>query len=275
MLRLDLLLLDNKLWHDDMPRVTAGRGRDADRAAPGRPRVANAWGTLAIEKFARAFESVPVTGNDHGVARGGLAEARLGARSERRKLWTFHGRRRRADLHVDHIRHRKSVGADSGARRDSAQGAVLERLPDHANAQRRWMNRIAGGWRHGDLVRVHLKIDAQSDMTWVVVNDPIPAGASHLGTGLRRDSAIATARRKRDDARHGVNNDSSGPTSSSGPSTPFAPTTTTFRRATSRSSTRSGSTRPACFRCRRRGSRRCTSPRCSARFPTRRSMSRQ
>src|SRR6202008_642008 len=29
-------------------------------------------------------------------------------------------------------------------------------------------------------------------MTWVVLNDPLPAGASHLGTGLRRDSAIAT-----------------------------------------------------------------------------------
>jgi uncharacterized protein YfaS (alpha-2-macroglobulin family) len=29
-------------------------------------------------------------------------------------------------------------------------------------------------------------------MTWVVVNDPIPAGASHLGTGLGGDSLIAT-----------------------------------------------------------------------------------
>ncbi len=51
----------------------------------------------------------------------------------------------------------------------------------------------SGGWRRGDIVRVHLKIEAQTDMTWVVVNDPLPAGASHLGTGLRRDSAIATA----------------------------------------------------------------------------------
>ena len=30
-------------------------------------------------------------------------------------------------------------------------------------------------------------------MTWVVVDDPIPAGASHLGTGLARDSQIGTA----------------------------------------------------------------------------------
>ena len=30
-------------------------------------------------------------------------------------------------------------------------------------------------------------------MTWVAVNDPIPAGATILGSGLGRDSAIATA----------------------------------------------------------------------------------
>ena len=42
-------------------------------------------------------------------------------------------------------------------------------------------------------MRVHLKIEAQSDMTWVVIDDPIPAGASHLGSGLARDSSIATA----------------------------------------------------------------------------------
>ena len=50
-----------------------------------------------------------------------------------------------------------------------------------------------GGWRVGDIVRVHLKIQAQTDMAWVVIDDPLPAGASHLGTGLLRDSAIATA----------------------------------------------------------------------------------
>ena len=35
-------------------------------------------------------------------------------------------------------------------------------------------------------------------MTWVVVSDPIPAGASHLGTGLGRDSQIAVQGEKRE-----------------------------------------------------------------------------
>ena len=47
-------------------------------------------------------------------------------------------------------------------------------------------------WSRGDVVRVRLEIDAQSDMTWVVVSDPIPGGATILGGGLGRDSQIAT-----------------------------------------------------------------------------------
>jgi uncharacterized protein YfaS (alpha-2-macroglobulin family) len=45
--------------------------------------------------------------------------------------------------------------------------------------------RAAGRWSRGDIVRVRLEIDAQADMTWVVVSDPLPGGASHLGGGLR------------------------------------------------------------------------------------------
>ena len=41
-------------------------------------------------------------------------------------------------------------------------------------------------------MRVRLELEAQSDMTWVVVSDPIPAGGSILGTGLGRDSQLAT-----------------------------------------------------------------------------------
>jgi hypothetical protein len=55
-------------------------------------------------------------------------------------------------------------------------------------------------WSRGDVMRVRLEIDAQSDMTWVVVSDPIPGGATLLGSGLGRDSGIATATEKRDGA---------------------------------------------------------------------------
>lgn len=47
-------------------------------------------------------------------------------------------------------------------------------------------------WSRGDVLRVRLTIDAQAGMGWVVVEDPIPAGATLLGSGLKRDSALLT-----------------------------------------------------------------------------------
>jgi uncharacterized protein YfaS (alpha-2-macroglobulin family) len=60
--------------------------------------------------------------------------------------------------------------------------------------------REAGRWSRGDILRVKLEIDAQSDMTWVVINDPIPTGAAHVGGGLARDSQIATQGTQQDAA---------------------------------------------------------------------------
>ena len=51
-------------------------------------------------------------------------------------------------------------------------------------------SRTPGTLSVGDKLRVRLEIDAQSEMTWVVVDDPVPAGVSHLGTGLARDSQL-------------------------------------------------------------------------------------
>jgi alpha-2-macroglobulin len=51
----------------------------------------------------------------------------------------------------------------------------------------------AAAWSVGDVFRVRLEIDAQSDMTWVVVDDPVPAGATLLGSGLGTDSALLAA----------------------------------------------------------------------------------
>jgi hypothetical protein len=40
---------------------------------------------------------------------------------------------------------------------------------------------------------VRLDVEAQADMTWVAVSDPVPAGAVILGSGLGRDSRLLSA----------------------------------------------------------------------------------
>lgn len=50
---------------------------------------------------------------------------------------------------------------------------------------------VPGKWSRGDLARVRVEIDAQADMSWVVVDAPVPAGATILGGGLDTESALA------------------------------------------------------------------------------------
>jgi hypothetical protein len=53
------------------------------------------------------------------------------------------------------------------------------------------------GWSRGDILRIRLEMEAQADQTWVVVEDPIPAGSTILGAGLGRDSELLTQGEKR------------------------------------------------------------------------------
>ena len=55
------------------------------------------------------------------------------------------------------------------------------------------VQQIEGQWTQGDVYKVQLTIQANSPMTWVVLNDPIPSGATILGSGLGRDSVILQA----------------------------------------------------------------------------------
>ncbi|MEJ1960145.1 MAG: hypothetical protein WDO56_00775 [Gammaproteobacteria bacterium] len=56
-----------------------------------------------------------------------------------------------------------------------------------------------GKWTRGDVARVRLELEAQSDMSWVVVEDPVPGGGTVLGSGLGGQSQILT----RDERREG------------------------------------------------------------------------
>lgn len=50
---------------------------------------------------------------------------------------------------------------------------------------------MPGKWSRGDIARVTLDIEARGDMGWVVVNDPVPAGATLLNRGFGSDSLAA------------------------------------------------------------------------------------
>ena len=190
MVKLALLLIDNKLWHDDLPLVMRGALALQTRGA-WTETITNAWGTLAVRKFASAFESTPVAGITSASIQAATQKLDWANDPKGGNLafdWPF----AESDLKLDH----------SGSGKPWAQIRALAAVPITQSFSSGYRitrtllpveNANPHGWKRGDLARVHLKIEAQTDMTWVVVNDPIPAGASHLGTGLGRDSAIATS----------------------------------------------------------------------------------
>ena len=116
--------------------------------------------------------------------------------AERRRRRGSPGRRRPATLNV----------AQDGTGKPWLTVQSLAAIPLKAPLRAGYASRAASArssrrtrrsWSRGDVVRVRLEIDAQSDMTWVVVNDPVPGGATILGSGLGRDSQIATRGEKR------------------------------------------------------------------------------
>jgi hypothetical protein len=186
--RLVLTLLDAAVWKDELPRIVRGAVGRQQRGAWDLT-VANAWGVLALEKFAREYERTPVA----GVSTAALAGARRSldwAAAPRGGSLAFPWPAAADELTVSH------EGAGQPWVTVEAQAAIPLRAPLSSGyrivrALTPIERRDATRWSRGDIVRVRLEVQAQSDMTWVVVDDPLPAGASHLGRGLGGESAIA------------------------------------------------------------------------------------
>jgi hypothetical protein len=195
--RLVLTLLEAGLWKDELPRLVRGALGRQQRGAWDLT-VANAWGALAVEKFARAYEKTPVAGVSHATLAG--ARQRLDwAASPRGGALAFPWPAAADELAVVH---------EGGGRpwvTLETQAAIPLRAPLSSGYRiTRTVipieRRDPARWSRGDIARVRLEVEAQADMTWVVINDPIPAGASHLGRGLGGESALAAGGERREGA---------------------------------------------------------------------------
>ena len=199
--RLMLSVLDNPAWREEVPKIVGGAIARQSHGQWGTT-TANAWGTLALEKFGRRFEADKVTGvttaaleqgsavsgsqsfswNTAGTTAGKLQlpwPAASVATSPQDALKLTHDGKGKPWATVQSLAAVPLKAPFSSGYRITKTLAPVEQ-------------KVPGSYSRGDIVRVSLDIDAQTDMTWVVVTDPIPGGASLLGSGLGRDSAIAT-----------------------------------------------------------------------------------
>jgi uncharacterized protein YfaS (alpha-2-macroglobulin family) len=185
--RLLLAMLDQPSWQADMGRLARGA---LGRQKKGRwnTTVANAWGVLALEKFSQKFEATPVTGSSSATLGGNSKSVTLAPDTQGASVqlpWP----RGSEDLQLKH------VGAGKPWAIVQSRAAIPLKAPlSSGYTIRKTITPVdqaaQGAWSRGDVYRVRLELEAQSDMTWVVVDDPIPASASVLGTGLGSDSKI-------------------------------------------------------------------------------------
>ena len=185
--RVILSLLHLKEWKEELPRLVQGA---LARQVRGRwdLTLANAWGVLAMEKASKALEAVPVTGSTR-MNLSTQSQTTDWSASSRGKVSQFSWPEKREELSITH----HGVGkpwatiqsfAAIPLKEPFSSGYKIKKtvIPIEQKEQNRWTK--------GDIVRVRLELESQADQTWVVVNDPIPAGVTLLGKGLGRDSEM-------------------------------------------------------------------------------------
>ncbi|HVG05616.1 MAG TPA: MG2 domain-containing protein [Burkholderiaceae bacterium] len=203
------LLSDDASFKEEMPRMARG-ALSRQQAGKWNTTLANAWGVLALRRFQSRFEGEAVTGrsivsvgNDPHSLDWKTAQSRatndptrgtpVGAGVDTQFAWPTSVE----SLSIVH------EGSGRPWAFITSRAALPLQAPLFAGYQiKRTVTPVeqktANVWARGDTYRVTLEVDAQADMTWVVVSDPIPTGAAVLGSGLGGDSRQLVSNERRD-----------------------------------------------------------------------------
>ncbi|MBR0553314.1 alpha-2-macroglobulin family protein [Stakelama marina] len=168
-------------WNEDTPKMMVGV---AQRLRHGHwdTTTANAWGSVAVRNFMRAYPAEAIAG---------VTTASLGGQSVSRK-WPVSGNARTLRLPLPENQSRLTLSQAGGAAPwalVSVRAAVPLKQPVAAGYRmtRRVevvQARTPGKLTRGDVVKVTISVNASAARSWVVIDDPVPAGAtivSNLG----------------------------------------------------------------------------------------------
>ena len=206
--RLLMAVLDDPAWKDDAPRLVIGA---LQRQHKGHwlTTTANVWGTLAVNEFSKRFERDAVKGMSRASIAGdsgASTSAMMLSWSEKPQGGTLVLPWPGKESAKDATPRRDLQVTQDGSGKPWLTVQSLAAVPLKAPFSSGYRitrtitpveQKIKDAYSRGDVLRIKLDIDAQTDMSWVVVSDPIPGGASVLGTGLGRDSQIAVSGEKR------------------------------------------------------------------------------
>ncbi|RUS66034.1 putative lipoprotein YfhM [Saezia sanguinis] len=220
-----LATLNDDGWQEDLPKLVTGFIARQQNGA-WHTTTANLWGSFALEQFSRKFEHQPV----HGLTQIRMVDADGKTTGSGTVDWKLVHRITDNAIGTHAPGTNVAFGAPSAAA-SFANNSVFMAWPtppqqstvilNQDGSGKPWATiqslaavplkapfsagysitktvtpideQVKGEVSRGDIWRVRIEVNAQTDMTWVVVNDPIPGGATILGSGLGRDSEIATS----------------------------------------------------------------------------------
>ena len=194
--RLVLAALDDASWREDLPRLLTGAiGRQ--QRGHWNTTTANAWGMLALRKFSARFEAEAPGGALRALLRQGGTE-RVASHAWSGGAGTIALPWKAAAPRPDDAVILTQQGPGKPWVTLQSLAAVPLKAPFSSGYRISRQTEMVeqqtpGVISRGDVMRITLEVDAQADMSQVVLSDPVPAGATILGSGLGRDSAIASA----------------------------------------------------------------------------------
>lgn len=196
-LRMLDIIMDNPAWKDDAPALLRGALLRQDKGHWSTT-VANAWGRVALARFAKAFEGEAVTGN---------TQARM---ASAQGAYAWKAAEKTETGHIDLPWPSGTQPADLSLKHEGSgkpwvtmlvRAAIPNQTVSHGFSVTRSVTpveqKVAGKWSRGDVVRVRVTVKSAQELSWVVVSDPTPGGASILGN-TARDSNIARKDENRD-----------------------------------------------------------------------------
>jgi uncharacterized protein YfaS (alpha-2-macroglobulin family) len=182
-----IAVLEDPDWREDVGRLVRGTLSRQKRGRWGTT-VANAWGVVAMARFSEAYEKTPASGSSTVTLGGKSLPVKIGRERQSQDLeWPIG----RDTLSIAH----NGPGAPWAIVQSRAALPLKAPLFTGYSVVRTVTaveQKERSAFTRGDVYRVTLDIDAQTDMTWVVVDDPIPSGALILGSGLGRDAGSLT-----------------------------------------------------------------------------------
>ncbi len=175
-------LLEQKLWNNDLGKIVRGTVM-RQKMGHWDLTLANAWGSIALEKFANQFEKFKVNGqtlaqlSNEQISHSWTSKPKGGE-------YLLPWKEEKSSLNIQH----NGSGNPWVIVQSKAAVPVREGIYNGYKIEKKFIDverKNQSYYSIGDIIRVQLKVQADTDMTWVVISDPVPTGASILSGGLR------------------------------------------------------------------------------------------